>query len=506
MIADGFICIDSQRLIAFYILFNLYKFDNTIGSSSSLSSSSILTPPTTTTTTHHSSTLTVENNTDLNEDTSPSISPAVTSPLITPSTSNTINTSVSDLPISYNPFLPIFIDELEKHFKSNNSSSSNHNSHRYGNYNIESIEKQYLIQLLTNQLPKDFSKKTVLEIINTQPPSTSNNSNEQQYSSIKINNIESLNEYKTFYLDRLPNHCFPSLRSIGISPILYINNDENNNNNDNQNKENNSSNSNKKQDKVENVEFTSNDLNLFSFEPNIKRPSPPIYDPLDTIWINLSINHTLLIGKGDVLTNNNNQYNAKKSIRDLMSKAMKGRLKRTQLQQFKTDIESDPTLIKYSGLTPKKLCNLVENNTQVAIDSLLKLIQYKDEFQQYFKELISMEMNYRSMEVVNSLATSSGVALVKQYIPMYISHCIATCNNIKDNTMQQRSVRLVCVFIQSLIRNSIIDIKDVALFTEVQKFCLEYSKIREAIGLFKFMIDDSSSNINTLTPPTSVSK
>jgi len=171
-------------------------------------------------------------------------------------------------------------------------------------------------------------------------------------------------------------------------------------------------------------------------------------------------------------------------------------------------------IVLKSNISPNTLPMLVESNPLIATECLIMLLSpfnhpdgvtqkedvsvsltlSEEEKNEYLLALTAMDMTLHSMEVVNRLATQPASLgkkaddkpfLHSEYLHLFLSHCISSCENIRESHLRIRSVRLVCVLLQSLIQSNFYNFGD--LLVEIQAFCVQYSRIREASSLFKFI-------------------
>ena len=226
-------------------------------------------------------------------------------------------------------------------------------------------------------------------------------------------------------------------------------------------------------------------LNPASF---IFRIPPPVFqsdDGSDLIWMNpLDSEHKFQFDDTVFSENSSNKADQAADtgssdatgvtthLKNLLESAYKTTLSNDQLAEIKNELKS---VKNTSGLRfcVGHLAALTEHNPTAAVDLLLKVLVSSGEgsehqMLEFLKALVNIEMSVHSMEVVNRLTNE--VELPNEFIHMYISNCIQTCEAIQDKFHQNRLVRLLCVFLQSLIRNKVVNVSD--LMVEVSSYLL----------------------------------
>ena len=195
-----------------------------------------------------------------------------------------------------------------------------------------------------------------------------------------------------------------------------------------------------------------------------------------------------------------------------MQRAQRAQLSSGERHAVVEALTSAPTVAEalvQHGLGPQQLPSIIEKNPAIAVAFLHVLLSQPlanpDLTAVMLSPLLHLDLSLHSMEVVNRLASSplslpsppyasvpspQSSLLPGDFLPAYVHHALECCRVIRDKYAQSRMVRLVCVFLQSLLRGHrggglVLGLD--GLLSELMAFCVEFSKVKEAAALFRIL-------------------
>eukprot|EP00347_Sterkiella_histriomuscorum_P008145 403346208 len=225
------------------------------------------------------------------------------------------------------------------------------------------------------------------------------------------------------------------------------------------------------------------ELQSHYFPPNILRPLPveelePAdsgYDDMETFWL---VPGMLPEPYWDFNMGMDFNYY---QMRQLLNLAVKTQLKDEEQKKLIKGLKTDPELVFHIRMTPQKLPSLIMNNQHIALELLICMTTTM-RITDYYDVLSSMKLSSNSIEVFNRL--SNTVELPQEFIQVFLKNCMGQCINSKESKVNKnRMVRLVCVFLQSIIKTKLISLQDLSI--DVHKFCVEFSQVKHANELLK---------------------
>ncbi|VDM32431.1 unnamed protein product [Hydatigera taeniaeformis] len=171
-------------------------------------------------------------------------------------------------------------------------------------------------------------------------------------------------------------------------------------------------------------------------------------------------------------------------VQQLVQLALSSPLSPSQKEQLVQSISQNPGLLNGVGLLSESLPNLVNQNPMAASE-ILKALSSDPELESFLDVLSEMDVNVHSLEVINQIALN--MSLPKKFILKCVSNFIKRCQSTQDRSSQSRLARLVCLVIQTWVRNKVLDITGANILVEIQSFCLEFNRVREANTLYRLI-------------------
>ncbi|CAO3615145.1 unnamed protein product [Cunninghamella blakesleeana] len=178
--------------------------------------------------------------------------------------------------------------------------------------------------------------------------------------------------------------------------------------------------------------------------------------------------------------------NVIKFLSDLLTKSTTETLSIPETEMLNHALQLHPYVIHILPLLPHQLPKLIELNHILAVEIVPDLLNGPIA-DSYLNFLSAPPVTCNSLEVIHHDLTSLQQTLPSDFLHMYISSAIRTCE-LLEGTWQEKQVRTLAKFLQSLLDRNILPISEYMI--EVQSFCLDYLKVRGVATLFRTVTHD----------------
>ncbi|CAD8092792.1 unnamed protein product [Paramecium primaurelia] len=217
-------------------------------------------------------------------------------------------------------------------------------------------------------------------------------------------------------------------------------------------------------------------IDFAQYQTDYLRPIPNIVisDPLwnDNIFLmNVQWNYTLEINQ-DKLS----------QVKEIIQKTCTTEINDEEQRLLFDYLQNEKDLLKNCGFTCQRLPIIIEKNKEIAHFLLIQICNLEG-FEEFLEVFIQIDVTQNTLELFAQLFGE--LKLPQEYITQYINYCIDFCNNIKEKQQQNKLVRFVSVFIQQMLKQKAFVTKDI--LTDLQAFCIEFSKVGEVSKLFKLV-------------------
>ncbi|KAG0053151.1 hypothetical protein BGZ89_003004 [Linnemannia elongata] len=180
--------------------------------------------------------------------------------------------------------------------------------------------------------------------------------------------------------------------------------------------------------------------------------------------------------KAAEITYNRQQMNA------IMEQAVIQPLSFDQEQFMLSQFTVDATRVHIPLPSQDALPGIVDNNPTIAFNLLFYLIQLSSELEGGDSAEAAQKSNGVKSSSAKGSAKNNMVAS-----PEPSMNAIRCCEQVEDKVGQARVVRMLCVFLQSLLRSEAITIP--GYYHALQSFCVQFSRVKEVANLFQALVE-----------------